>query len=405
MGSRQTFREQRAPWPIRLANASLLALDRRRLSAGELERAARRATGLNRWADPTAGRRLEELVESVNDEGRLTPFGRLAFRQFLSIHLRKHLRVQDLLERRPEIAGRPLARPLFIVGWYRSGTTFLHNLMHQYAVFRAPRIWEMRQGIAAADGDWADPETLIRRERRERRIHRYLSPSFQHVHAVSAESPEECMHLFENACVSSTGFVITEAKRFAFQLLGHDLGPAYRFFGDQLRVLDARRPGGRWLLKWPYHLWHLGTLLAVFPDARVVWIHRDPAEVAASTCSMAAISRAPFCSGVDRPALGRFWVDYMARGQARGEAGRAVAPDRVLDVAYPELTSDPAAVATRIAAWAGVEDTDEDRRAVRDYLARPRAETAPHRYSPGQFSLDPGAVRERFASYVEAFGL
>ena len=41
-----------------------------------------------------------------------------------------------------------------------------------------------------------------------------------------------------------------------------------------------------WMLKSPFHLPYLEELFATFPDATVIWTHRDPAECIASACSL-----------------------------------------------------------------------------------------------------------------------
>ena len=42
-----------------------------------------------------------------------------------------------------------------------------------------------------------------------------------------------------------------------------------------LQMLQSRAPG-IWSLKMPSHAVHIESLLSTFPDARIVWAHRDP---------------------------------------------------------------------------------------------------------------------------------
>jgi hypothetical protein len=64
-------------------------------------------------------------------------------------------------------------------------------------------------------------------------------------------------------------------------------------------------PAGRWVLKNPEHLFALSALRAVYPDARVVFVHRDPIKVLLSVARLTEVLRAPFMRAVDRHRIGR----------------------------------------------------------------------------------------------------
>ena len=61
-------------------------------------------------------------------------------------------------------------------------------------------------------------------------------------------------------------------------LLGADYRPAFEAHRRILQHLQWRNPG-QWALKYPKHLMTLDALLDAYPDARLVWTHRDPAVV------------------------------------------------------------------------------------------------------------------------------
>ena len=66
-----------------------------------------------------------------------------------------------------------------------------------------------------------------------------------------------------------------------------DMTPAYAQHRLALQTLQSRQPTERWILKTPNHLWHLDAMLAAYPDARVIWTHRDPGPVVTSLASLA----------------------------------------------------------------------------------------------------------------------
>ncbi|CAB1079608.1 hypothetical protein D1AOALGA4SA_7316, partial [Olavius algarvensis Delta 1 endosymbiont] len=135
------------PMPVRLVNSlarkAKPVFDRLVLLNSEnLKAAAARQTGLRDWGDARFEEALDALLQSVNREGKLTFFGRFAFRQFLMGNLASRLRTIEVLKRFPEIQEQKIQKPIFITGWYRSGTTHLHNLLALHPDLRAPHFWE-----------------------------------------------------------------------------------------------------------------------------------------------------------------------------------------------------------------------------------------------------------------------
>ena len=68
----------------------------------------------------------------------------------------------------------------------------------------------------------------------------------------------------------------------------------YRYYRRQLRMLCAHCRGQHWVFKAPRHLYGLAGLLAAFPDARIVYTHRDPTAILPSLCSLMEILKSPF---------------------------------------------------------------------------------------------------------------
>jgi len=343
-----------APWPIRwvnsLARNAKPVFDRLvSLNCENLKSAASRQTGLQDWGDSRFEKALGAILESVNREGKLTFFGRFAFSQFLVGNLASRLRTIEVLKLRPEIKEQKINKPIFITGWYRSGTTHLHNLLALHPDLRAPHFWELRHPCPTLNPRAADTQKYIRKVKLDSKIHGYLAPGFSDIHALEAEGPEECLHLFDKACAGTTSFFMTETNSFTWWLLDHSPQSGYDFFKSQLQLLNWQRPGRQWVLKWPYHLWHLETLLKTFPDATVIHLHRDPRQAIPSVCSLAAAARAPFVESIDNAALGGFWLRYCTAGLEQGfRARQKVNADQIVDVRYPDLIENPLSVINQI---------------------------------------------------------
>jgi hypothetical protein len=405
-----TYREIYRPWPVRSLNAiarSLQPISDKSVSleARDLLAKACRKTGLVDWGHSSARQALEASLDSVQREGQLSYFGRFALRQFLIAKLCNRLRIVEALRRFPEIAQQEIRRPIFITGWYRCGTTYLHNLLAAHPQLRAPLYWELTHPCPAVDPRNVEPRKLIRKTRLANHIHRYLAPGFNRAHSMPAEKPEECLHLFENAGMGTTAFFITEAKSVAWWLLDQNFVPGYRFYKDQIKILNWLRPSRRWVLKWPFHLWHLDALLNVFPDATVIHIHRHPQEAIASVSSLAALAREPFCDPIDNHALGKFWMNYNDEGLKRGLASRTkAAADRIIDVCYTDLVANPSAEIQRILDRVGIEGDETWLNCLptgRQKAQKPNG--ASHQYILSQFGLDADTVHRRFADYIKTY--
>ena len=91
-----------------------------------------------------------------------------------------------------------------------------------------------------------------------------------------------------------------------------------------LKLLQWRCPPTRWNLKSPPDICHLDAFVAVYPDARIVWTHRDPAKVLPSVCKLIAIIRALF-SERRRPARARPRSSWRSGRRACAAASRSAA--------------------------------------------------------------------------------
>jgi Sulfotransferase family len=401
-----------APVPIRWVNSLARivrpAFDRPvSLQRDHLLEAAGRQTGLQDFGDPRFENALSALLESINQEGKLTFFGRLTVRLFLVENLCSRLRVVEVLKRFPEISRQNIQRPIFITGWYRTGTTYLHNLLASHPNVRVPLFWELRHPCSTLDPRSANPRRQIRRVHMESRIHRWLAPGFDAVHPMQTQKPEECLHLFDKACVGTTSFFISEAQSFAWWLLDHGIEHGYDFYKIQLQLLNWLRPGRQWVLKWPYHCWHLDTLLQTFPDAAVIHLHRDPREAIPSVCSLAAAARAPFCEGIDVKALGKFWLSYCeAALQRRSTALVKADNNRAIDIRYQDLKQNPLSVIHQIQKTINLDGSEAWIKSLQTYSKTlERKVPGRHHYSPAQFGLDADQIHERFSRYIEDYGI
>jgi hypothetical protein len=163
----------------------------------------------------------------------------------------------------------------------------------------------------------------------------------------------------------------------------------------------------RWVLKSPQHLEQMPVLQATFPDATFVVTHRDPVAVTASLVMMMAYSLRMVRDEIDVAAVGRYWADRAQDLLSRCLRDRDILPAaQSIDVLFHEFMADDVAMVQRIYGIAGQPFTPEARRAMAGFMHdHPRGRHGRVGYSFAEFGLDPAALRDTYAAYVDRFGV
>lgn len=244
------------------------------------------------------------------------------------------LRQRDALYRdranHPLIPVQPIPAPVFIIGLPRSGTTYLHHLLATAnPAARTIKTWQAVSLSPPPEPD--DPRIAATQSMIDA-----LPAAIQRARPSAADAPEECNAVTMLAFQSADLFSVYDQPGYVEWYLGADHSPAYELHRHVLQHLQAFTPGGRWLLKSPAHLFHLDALRHCYPDARLVFIHRDPAASFASLREMIAVYRDHL--GERRPAAGELealWTVALDRAQP-------FIPD-CINIEFDDLTRDPAA--------------------------------------------------------------
>jgi hypothetical protein len=374
------------------------------LEESSLLEAAETRTGMLDLGDGSFREPLQKLLRSIESEARLHPVGRFITRERLVSTLANRMRVADVLRREPEILERRVRRPIVIVGLPRTGTTLLHRLLAADRRVRSLASWEALSPVRLP-GDDGDVQRMKMAETSERALS-FMAPDFFAVHPIDAHAPEEDVLLLDLSLRSTVAESTLRVPTFSRWLEQQDQLPAYRMLEDVLRVLDHQRHAAseeRWVLKTPHHLEWLDVLLEVFPDATLVWTHRDLGEVVPSFCSMLAHARGVFSDHVDPREIGRSWgLGKGVRMVERALEVREKRPERFVDVHYEQLVRDPIAVLGRVYEHAGLPLTKESEQSARDRLRRERKDRhGAHIYRLADFGLDRTELDRAYARYRE----
>jgi hypothetical protein len=377
------------------------------LSEESLLTAASSKTGLSDWGDESFRLPLQILLESLEEDAELNLFGRYFMRKLCIQLLINRLRIKEDIKRHPDILQVPIARPLFILGMPRSGTTLLHNLLAQDLASRWLHLWELAS--PSPPPEYRNRNSDPRIQKVEKLVQRYntLAPQLATAHNLNPQGPEECNPLFEHEFASLIFELRANVKRYTEWMESYDMVRAYQFYRQQLQLLAWHYPGNYWVLKAPAHIFYLDALIKVFPDACIVQTHRDPLKVLPSICSLTAIVRGIYSDRIESKALGNYWSDRIAQALEKEMQVRDFeASSRFYDVDYHNLVQDPIGTVRQIYEYFGYDFHPQMAENIKTWLVQnPQHKHGVHRYSLEQFGLDPERVNAQFEKYCEKFNV
>jgi hypothetical protein len=379
-------------------------LDRRAL----MERASE-ATGLDDFGDEWFIEPFDRLLEALHGEARLNAAGEwAASAQFVKV-LKDRRWAQMWFARHPEILARPLPHPVIVVGPMRSGTTRMHRLLAADHRFSHLRSFETISPVPRPGFEHGGRDFRVTLAARIMRVARLANPRTLTIHPTGPMEPEEELGLLVNSFWSSKHDAQWWVPSYGRWCETQDPAPAYRQMARLLQLIgwsqqvSSLRP---WLLKTPQHMMDLPALLEVFPDARLIFTHRDPLSVVGSAASLAWNQTVIYSDHADPAQIGAEWLRKTRLQIERMCAARAHVPlERMIDVHYEEMEGDWHAAMRRVYEFLDL-DVAPALPAMERYQERTRSlKRPPHCYSLDEFGLAPEQVLDELGDYVETYAL
>ena len=353
---------------------------------------------------------LKIFVDALENEAMLNPVGQYIAKERALQHIANRLLYTNDRKRYPAIADEKITKPVFIIGFPRTGTTILHDILAQDPANRAPLTWEVNfpsppPMTATFDTDprIAQCEATFPPED-QRRI------AFKAMHPMGALLSQECVVMMGDAMCTPlfhNQFRVPTYQDWVDR--DADWAPVYAFHHQQLQHLQWRHHGDRWVLKTGAHMWGLECLLATYPDARIVFTHRDPVKSLTSYSSLTALVHSMGSDHVDRQEITDDWIARLKRvidHAMRVRTAKAY-PDAIFyDMYFPDFVRDQFAVVENIYRALDLPMSDAGARRMRAFIAdNPKGKHGIHRYEPEEFGVKPELVRDIFRPYIEHFDL
>ncbi|HZZ71940.1 MAG TPA: sulfotransferase [Pirellulales bacterium] len=306
------------------------------------------------------------------------------------------------------IFNRRLARtklagdPIFIIGHWRSGTTYLHELLVRDDRFAFPTTFECFM-----------PQHTLLTEWFVVRFLKFLLPAQRPMDDMAAgwDRPQEDEFALCNLGVGSpytTMAFPNEPPQGQEFLELEQVTPAQlqrwkRSLHWFLQLITYRSGGKRIILKSPTHTARVKVLLEMFPQAKFVHIVRDPHAIFPSTVRLwKSLYRAQACQTANFQGLEEYVFECFERMYRQFDAQRELIPaGHLYEVRYEDLVREPAGQLQAIYEQLELGDFEQVRPAMEQYLSGTKD------YKPNRHVLAPKIreqIERRWGGYLQRYG-
>jgi hypothetical protein len=292
-----------------------------------------------------------------------------------------------------------------VIGMFRAGTTFLSQLLDQDPRNRALLRWEANDSAPPPSYANFRSGPRVDAARVANDMLEDLNPRMKAIHHEDADGPTECIAVMSQDFKSLSWEAIANVPSYSRWLLDADQRSAYEYHRSTLQVLQSGGVRGQWTLKSPHHAIALDALTAVYPDVRLVLLHRDPVVLCASVCSLISTLSGTFTDADHAAYVAEHWTAMLEESVKRIDAFRAAHPEHpIVDVQYADLVQDPLRTVDDLYAACGEELDSDARDAIAASVnAHPKGKFGTHGYDLAEFGLDADDLAERFAGYVDRY--
>jgi hypothetical protein len=379
------------------------------LDAQDLLTRARNETGLDDWGDPTFEERFGLAVRHINSIP-MDAAGRKAAADNINWLLTDRLKFFNDRKLYP-LDQEVIDHPMFATGEPRSGTTLMHALMSVDPDARALRFWEVMhpspppgtvQGVdprrALADAEWGEINA---------KMWKWL-----HCHPYNdmlgdGLPEDERTWAFDFRVMTPTAWWRVPMQTLSMGL-PTDSAAQNRIHKMMLQALQYNRPKKFWVLK-GFHGHRLKEFFATYPDATLVWLHRDPVQVVASSAAMMRDIMEGIVGKIDMVAEVKQHLLRTRMSIQNTMTNPLIHDPRIHHVRYKDFVADPIGTIRGYYAFTGRELTPQAEAAMRDYLANNKGDRHGKFEYSTQLLTDAGfdidELNEEFRPFRERFGV
>jgi hypothetical protein len=379
------------------------------LDPGALLDRAKAETGLSDWGDDSFEDRFGLAVKHINSIP-MDVVGRGAAADNIHWLLTDRLKFFEDRKRYP-LGDEVIDRPMFATGEPRSGTTLMHALMSVDPDARALRFWEVMHPSPPPDTvDGPDP----RRAQADAEWQEINTKMWKWLHChpyndmLGDGLPEdERTWAFDFRVMTPTAWWRVPMQNLSMGL-PTDSAAQNRIHKMMLEALQYNRPKKRWVLK-GFHGHRLKEFFETYPDATLVWLHRDPVQVVASSAAMMRDIMEGIVGKIDMVEEVKMHLLRTRMSNQNTMSNPLIHDPRIHHIRYKDFVADPIGTIRGYYAFADREFTPQAEAAMRRYLAENKGD----RHGKFEYStqtlidagLDIDELNEEFRPFRERFGV
>lgn len=384
-----------------LGLASILGWRGANFKLEHLLKKAIRETTLNDFGPDNFLVPLNILIKDFATHNKVDTLGRIVFSQMILSSLKNRLNLHHVIKHYPEVEKVQINAPLFVIGLPRTGTTFLQGLLSSVSTLRPLHNWETHQ--------LPIPQSLATKLQVQQQIKiaqgqidgvNRLSPEFIKAHELGTMEPEECNPFLMSSFYALLFCQLIYVPDYFQYVIESQFGDSYTLHKKHLQSLSFNREKTTWFLKGPAHLASLAPLLTVYPDARIVFTHRNPLESLPSMASLTAMIRMVCLPWQDSKLIGPGMVKHLQQMLELGYRTRDSWPAGAtpfLDITYKNLVSKPIDTVHQILNHFNISIPVGMDEKLNGYLKnRIQHRHGMHNYSLEEYGLDKTDLLEKF---------
>eukprot|EP00026_Physarum_polycephalum_P000035 Phypoly_transcript_00035.p1 GENE.Phypoly_transcript_00035~~Phypoly_transcript_00035.p1 ORF type:complete len:2948 (+),score=330.54 Phypoly_transcript_00035:176-8845(+) len=334
-------------------------------------------TGLRNMGPNSFYESLARLIESLRNEAKLSDNGRIMVRQDIWRRLVNRQYLFKEIHSSPEILQVKIERPVFIIGLFGSGTTFLHRLMSEDRRFRAPLFFETACPVKPSVSEDTSETTHGYEGKGENDYSKASDPRLRKAYSQwqmkklyidskiglpleEVDCPASDYSIFQHDIQCASWGVSCDVPSFNSWLLSQaDMTGTYAFhklFLQYLQhagrnILSRGRAPYSWLLEFPMHMKFIENLFETYPDAVIIQMHRHPSDAISSWCPTVEKIRKAYSDNVDKATLGAMEFKTMQEMVESVQSFRLKHPElanRFIDVKYNDMLNNPIEAADKL---------------------------------------------------------
>lgn len=377
--------------PIKIFN---IFVPKQKINLDKILEKAKSTTKLSNFGDEGFIEAAQVLAKDINQNANLTPFGSFFTKTMLLKSAVNLLEIQNETKGVNVELEKP---PIIIFGLPRTGSTLFFNLMASDPNFRTLNFWESLRFSK-------NFPRLLKKIKGKAQLEstNWFAPQLRAIHEIRYQGPGECTQILTNSFKNISFGCYWQLPEYNPWVLKESQVETYQLHKKQLFLLDPKK---QWVLKSPMHIVALKDIKKVYPDSKIIHLHRDPVSVVGSASSLIAASRNLFTHNtVLKPTGDDISMVLKWSLEKTIDERQELPKDDFIDIYFNDLVKDSIGTFKKLYQDLCLEWTDTLEQIYQNELKNnKRHKYGKHIYDLADYDLSEDLIRDKYKKYIEHF--